>query len=162
MRPTDPPAGLECPRHVGGRARMPRTRPRRDYCTRSTTAPQHLLAPPSRFYTPRDIATPRARRARARTAWRERASRGLFRGGRDLFLHAVVVENDAGEYELQHDEVAEIARVDRILPTRVMASARLPRQSPLFNYSHALFRRNCANAARQYTCRGGLCAIRGP
>ena len=88
---------------------MPRTRPRRDYCTRSTTAPQHLLAPPSRFYTPRDIATPRARRARARTAWRERAARGLFRGGRDLFLRAVVVENDAGEYELQHDEVAEIA-----------------------------------------------------
>ena len=79
-----------------------------------------------------------------------------------MFLRAVVVENDAGEYELQHDEVAEIAHVDRILPTRVMASARLPRQSPLFNYSHALFRRNCANAARQYTCRGGLCAIRGP
>ena len=26
-----------------------------------------------------------------------------------MFLRAVVVENDAGEYELQHDEVAEIA-----------------------------------------------------
>ena len=55
-----------------------------------------------------------------------------------------------------------LARRSNLAGTRVMASARLPRQSPLFNYSHALFRRNCANAARQYTCRGGLCAIRGP
>ena len=80
-----------------------------------------------------------------------------------MFLRAVVVENDAGEYELQHDEVAEIARVDRILPTRVMAQRTTPQAvAPLYNYSRALFRRNCANAARQYTCRGGLCAIRGP
>ena len=91
---------------------------RRGSGSRCTAFRRHGRAGFRRFYTSRVFTPLRARARGACVQRRESPARGLFGGGRDLFLRAVVVENDADENEHHREDNGEAHRIST--PARSM------------------------------------------
>ena len=83
---------------------------RRGSGSRCTAFRRHGRAGFCRFYTSR-VFTPPARARGAGVRRRKSPARGLFGGGRNLFLRALVVENDDEENEHHREDNGEAHRI---------------------------------------------------